>query len=307
VYRNLGVAWSHRKSGNSLDKATAQMELAVSLPHKYPLHFTELDEMYQAAGAAPEKRLALLQDNRSVVAQRDDSLAREIDLLVAVGKFDEAIGLLDGKEFSVWEGGSLSVADDWADAHILRGRQKLQASQPQQALADFNAAVEIPANLPSDEKVDREPEADYWIGKAYMALGDREQAKQLWQKSAAAMIPVPPPAHDDPGRMGQRTIQACYQALALRELGQEDEATARFRKLIEDSNRAVQQQPAQFNSDASVQNLLLERSQLATAHYVASLSYLGLDEKQKAKRELNLALQAEPGFPVARFDLAQLK
>ncbi len=67
VHRNLGIAFSHRKSGNSLDKAIAQMELAVSLPHKYPLHFTELDEIYEAEGAAPEKRLALIEENSEVV------------------------------------------------------------------------------------------------------------------------------------------------------------------------------------------------------------------------------------------------
>ncbi|MGD0730454.1 MAG: DUF5107 domain-containing protein, partial [Terracidiphilus sp.] len=139
--RNIAVAWSHRKSGNSLPRAIAQMELAVMLDRKYPLHFTELDEMYEASGVAAEKRLALLEDNRNIVAQRDDSLAREIDLLVALGKFDEAIALLESKEYSVWEGASLSVADDWADAHMLRGRQRLQAGKSQDAISDFKAAM----------------------------------------------------------------------------------------------------------------------------------------------------------------------
>ena len=306
VHRNLAIAWSHRESGNSLAGAIAQMELAVSLPRKYALHFTELDEMYEADADAPEKRLALLQANQGVVAQRDDSLAREIDLLVALGNFDQAIGLLDSKEFSVWEGGSLSVTGDWADAHLLRGRQRLRAGQPQQAIADFQAAMEIPANLPSDEKVDRQPEANYWIGKAYQALGSQEQASQYWQKSASAAIP-PPPEGEDAGRIGPSAVQACYQAFALRELGQKDQAGVRFQALLERAHRVIQQQPAQFDLDASVPDLLLQRSQFAIAHYVAALSDLGLDARQNATQELTQALQAQPGLAVARFTLAQLQ
>jgi tetratricopeptide (TPR) repeat protein len=313
VHRNLGVAWSNQKSGNSLDKAIAQMEQAISLEHKYPLHFAELDKLYEAVGGAPEKRLALLENNQSMVAQRDDSLSREIALLVALGKFDEAIGLLSGKEFSVWEGGndldiaeSLSVADDWADAHMLRGQQRLQAGQSQEAIADFKLAVEIPANLPSENRIDREPEADYRIGKAYQALGDVEQAKQYWQKSVAVVIEPPAPGQEDSG-IGARTIQTCYQALSLRDLGQKDQASARFQELIESANRVIQQGPTQFDLSASLTDLLLQRSRLATAHYLAGLSYLGLADKEKATQELSLALQARPGLSAARFTLAQLR
>jgi tetratricopeptide (TPR) repeat protein len=307
VHRNLGVAWSHRKSGNSLDKAIAQMELAVSLPHKYAMHFTELDEMYEAEGAAPEKRLALLEDNREVVAQRDDALAREINLLVAMGKFDEAISLLGSKEFSVWEGGSLSVADDWADAHVLRGRQHLQDKQYQEAIADFKAALEPPSNLPSEDRINRKPEADYWIGMAYQALGDADQAKQYWQKSAAVESAARAHGHNDHDGISPRTIQACYQALALRKLGQNDQASAKFQELIKHANAAIQKDPAQFDLDAPVSDLLTQRSRLAIAHYVAALSYLGLDDKKKATQELNEALQARPGLATARFTLDQLR
>ena len=310
VHRNLGVAWSHCKSGNLLDKAIAQLELAVSLPHKYPLHFTELDEMYEAAAIDPEKRLALLEDNRDVVAQRDDSLAREIDLLVALGKFDQAIGLLGGKEFSVWEGGSLSVADDWADAHILRGRQRLQMVLSQQAIDDFKLALETPANLPSEERVNREPEAYYWIGKAYQALGDRDQAKQYWQKTSAVATPKPAEDEDqmrdharDGVRIGPAAVQSCYQAFSMLELGEKDQAGASFKALLERANRVLLEQPTEFSSDAPLSDLLRSRSRFAIAHYVASLSYLGLDDKEKEMQELKLALQAKPSLSAARFTL----
>lgn len=306
VHRNLGVAFSHSKSSDSLARAIAQMELAVSLPHKYALHFTELDEMYEAEGLAPEKRLALLVENRGVVAQRDDSLAREINLMVAMGKFDQAIALLKSKEFAVWEGGTLSVADDWADAHILRGRQRLQAGEYQDAIDDFKAALEVPSNLPSEQKINREPEADYYIGKAYQALGRQDQAKQYWLKSSAQEARKPS-AQADQERMGPRAVQAAYRAFSLRALGRNDEANAGFQALLGRANRVIQEQPAQFDLNSPLSDLLQQRLRFAIAHYVAAMCSYGLDDKQKAAEELNLALQAQPGLASARFALNHVR
>ncbi|MGD0733236.1 MAG: hypothetical protein ABR956_18370, partial [Terracidiphilus sp.] len=156
------------------------------------------------------------------------------------------------------------------------------------------------------EKVDREPEANYWIGKAYQAAGEPGLAKQYWQKSADAAAPKPT-GQQNPDSIGPRTIQRCYQAFSLRELGRKDEASAQFRDLLERANTAIRQEPAQFNLDASVAEVLLQRSNLAGAHYIAALSYLGLDDKKKAAQELRLALDARSGLASARFTLAQLQ
>ena len=60
---------------------------------------------------------------------------------------------MTGRKFSVWEGGELAVADHWLDAHLLRGRQRLQAGQTASALADFTAAKAIPENLPTEREL----------------------------------------------------------------------------------------------------------------------------------------------------------
>ena len=65
VHRNLALAESHQKSTPDSKQAIAELEQAVSGPTKYAMHFNELDELYAAAGAAPEKRLALLEANHS--------------------------------------------------------------------------------------------------------------------------------------------------------------------------------------------------------------------------------------------------
>ena len=73
--------------------------------HRSPLAFRELDELYRAAGSPPEKRLAMLETHQDLVAQHAEALSREIALLVFAGRYDDAIRLMTGRRFEVWEGG----------------------------------------------------------------------------------------------------------------------------------------------------------------------------------------------------------
>jgi tetratricopeptide (TPR) repeat protein len=309
VHRNLAIAYWHRDAGRSLNKAIAELELAVASTPKYPKHFAELDELYEAAGVAPEKRLALLEKNQEVVERRDDSLAHEIGLLVSLGKYDEAIQRLTGREFAVWEGANLNVADNWTDAHILRGRKLLEAKHPKEALAEFQTALEIPANLPS-EGVDvsaREPEADYWMGNATSALGDKARATKYWQKSVDVKMGPQREYRRRRGGLSLRDLQAYYQALALRKLGQADKATALLRQLVDKANQTLQGAPAKVDLSAPLDTLRAQRAALATEHYAAGLGYLGLNEPQKAKEEFTKALEDSPDYVGARAALAELR
>jgi tetratricopeptide (TPR) repeat protein len=306
AHRNLAIAYAYRKSGASLDKAIAQLEQAVSAGDRYPRHFTELDEFYEAGGTNPAKRLALLEKNQKVVGQGDGSLAREAGLLVSLGKPDEAIKLLTSREFAVAEGANINVAENWTDAHVQRGQKQLAAKHPKEALADFEAALAIPSNLPSEgvEVEARAPEIDYWTGMAYAALGNQAQAKACWQKSAAGK---PQPARPDSGGLRPLDIQSYYRALSLRQLGQTDRAAALLKSLVDSAKHDLQQGPAKLNVNASPDTLQVQRTTLATAHYAAGLGYLGLKDAPSAKKEFTAALEASPDHVGARSALADVK
>ena len=309
VHRNMAIAWWHRKTGRSLDKAIAELEKAVACPVKYPKHFAELDELYEAAGVSPEKRLALLEKNQNVVAQRDDSLAREVGLLVSMGRYDDAIQRLTGREFAVWEGANLNVADNWTDARILRGRKLLEAKKAKEASAEFQAALEIPTNLPS-EGIDltmREPEVDYWLGSAYSALGDSAQAKKYWQKSADMKLGPQRQYRRRRTGMSPRDLQAYYQALSLRKLGQTDKANALFQQMVDAASQVLQGDAAKLDLGAPLETVRMQRMTLATAHYAAGLGYLGMNDIPKARQSLTQALAASPDYVGAKATLADLR
>jgi tetratricopeptide (TPR) repeat protein len=304
VHRNLAIAYGYGTPSISIDRSIKQLETAVSLTPKYARHFAELDEFHEAAGTAPEERLSVLERNQQVIAQRDDSLAREIGLLVSVGKYDEAIERLTGREFSVWEGANLNVAENWIDAHVLRGRKRLAARQTKEALADFQAALQIPSNLPSEgvDLADREPELEYWIGNTYHVLGESEQAKKHWRESAGSALGAR--KRRKPAGIAPREIQAYYRALSLRELGETEQAGVILRELVASANRFLEESGAKPNPNASVADLRSRRSTLAAAHYAAGLAYLGLNEIGKAKDELTKALKERPDHVGAKAALA---
>jgi tetratricopeptide (TPR) repeat protein len=300
VHRNLAIARSHRSRGNDLEFAIAELEKAVALPDPLPLHFLELDELYAAAGKAPEERLAMLGQHHETVVRRAETLSREIGLLILTGRYDDAIRMMTGRRFEVWEGGSLSVAEDWANAHILRGHQHRAAGRFQGASADYEAAAHIPDNLSSDEGADspHKGEIAYFLGLTAEARGDKDQARKHWQIAAAS----------EPTRRGRGTRayastlspERYYQALAMRKVGQSDESTAVFRELA-DSVRGASPDPASQidrSSPAAVQQA--QRDRLAQQHYLASLGYLGLGQDDKARDQLRLCLKVKPDHLGAR-------
>ena len=302
VHRNLAIAYSRQE--NALPKAIASLEKAVSLGPRHALHLFELDQLYEAAGVAPEKRLAVLEKHHATAAERDDALAREILLKVNAGKCDEALELMKGRRFNVWEGGvRFSVHDTWTDAHLLRGH-KLLASNPKQALADYRAALEFPENLQVARfrRGGRHAEVAYWIGVAQEAAGDGAGARESWKEAAAE---IPRVGGDDILPTTDRTVLLYYQALALRKLGDRDKAAGLFERLVKSGENALTRQEkvdvfAKFGDQQS------QRARLAQAHYIAGLGYAGLGETAKARDQFSRALSESPDHLGAKTALSWL-
>lgn len=310
AHRNLAIARLHRKPAPDLDGAIAELERAVALDHKYALHFTELDELYEQAGTPIEKRLPLFEGNADVVARRDDAQNRAIALKVSAGKYDDAIRMMTGRPFASVEGVNLNVAEHWTDAHLLRGSERAAAGRHKEALADFETALTIPSNLPAGLGFGegmagglRASEIAWRTGLAYDALGDRERAAGAWKKGAA-IAPAGGGRRGGPG--GMAGSQSYFQGLCLQKLGQGEKAAALFQGLVDSGNSMLSQPPAAgggrgFGRPESA------RARTANAHYLMGLGYLGLNDREKAKAELGAALQSSPDLLGARTALASVR
>jgi tetratricopeptide (TPR) repeat protein len=170
-----------------------------------------------------------------------------------------------------------------------------------EALAEYQTAVRLPDNLPSERQDSRDAEGKYWIGCAYEALGDMDQAKAAWHQAAS----VKPPDASRPRRGGGGNAQAYYQGMSLMKLGQTDEAQKMFQAMVDSANESVKRASAVADL-AAAEGHQTPRSRLAQSHYLAGLGYLGLKEKEKAKQDLTQALQTSPDHLGAKEAMARI-
>ncbi len=287
VHRNLGLVYA--RTENNVPKAIAGLEKAVACDKKDPRVYYELDLLYEAGGVLPQERLKLLEDNHRTIIKRDDALSREIVLCVLLQQYDRAIELLAGRHFHTWEGGG-QIHNVYVDAHLLRGQKKLKDKRYQEALKDFEAALEYPENLevgrPGRDR--RTCQTYFFIGTAYEALGDTQKAKEYFEKSASIEV--------------RRSEYSYYKGLALKKLGQEDEAERIFDELIGSANPEPDVTFFTKFGEKQAHNI-----RTANTHYTLGLGHLGKGNQAKAKAEFEEALKLNINHLWAGVHLSELK
>ncbi len=311
TWRNLAQYYSHQNDDASRAQAIACLEKAVALSDDYPTHFAELDQLYQAAGVPVAKRLALLEQHQATVAKKDEGLGSLITLKTFVGKADESITLLQGRTFSIWEGGtSFNTGEAWLNAHLVRGLQRLGAKQYPDALADFQIALSPPPNLRAEQRgPSRQAEISYWIGCAYAALGDTSKARDAWNAAIAVNLAGGAARGGGGGGgatgnpLSTRGTQQFYQALAQQKLADTADAEKIFRDLIASGTASL---AGAGNTTSTPAQSLTPRVRTATAHYLAGLGYAGLGQKDQARQEFDAALANSPDYLSAEIARNQL-
>jgi tetratricopeptide (TPR) repeat protein len=306
VHRNLALAWSHRGNEASLDSAIAAMETAVSLPDPYPIHFFELDRLYEAAGRPPAHRLAVLERHSPSVVRRDDATARLVNLEIFMGKADEAVALMTGRTFDIWEGGArFNPGDAWTDAHLQRGQQHLEAGAHRDALTDFETALRFPSNLRAERRegaATRQAEVSYWIGVAHEGVGDDAGAREAWRTAASIALP-----RQDRGEAVSASdgVQLYHQARALGRLDREGQATAMYHEVRRLGEALLARSSATISFFSSFGERQSQRARLASAHYLIGLGLLGLGHEDAARQRFTQALEASPDHLGARTALVR--
>jgi hypothetical protein len=303
--RNLALAYSRRGTNVDFDRAIAVLERAVQTGASTPVHYFELDQLYEASGVPVSKRLAMMASHRKDVLARDDSTVSFAGLLTFDRQPGAAIELLRDRVFNIWEGGArFSAGDAWTNAHLARGRQHLAAGRNREALADFRTALAFPENLRAERREGtgaRTVEVAYWTGQAQQALGNRAAAREAWQAAASAALPQSRRGGNDAST--DRAVQQYYQALALRQLGDSSRAEALMREVLAAGTAALAAAPKEIDYFSSFGEQRSDRSRVADAHFVEGLGHAGLGATAAARAAFDAALAASPDHLGARLAL----
>jgi tetratricopeptide (TPR) repeat protein len=101
-----------------------------------------------------------------------------------LGEFAESARMLDSVRVTVWEG-AREVHDLFEQAHLQLGEAHLKAGRAAEALAEFDRALEYPANLATGKLENtREAHLHFQRGNALAALGRTEEARVAWRRAA---------------------------------------------------------------------------------------------------------------------------
>jgi len=276
VSRNLAFgAFYHDKNPA---KAIEYMKRAISLDNSNPLWYAELSKYYDESDADFKENLSILKQNLDIVKKDVAAPKTYVELLNLSGNYNEAIEFLSNHHFRTWEGGRETYWH-YVDAHTLKAKELIKDNKFQEAISHLELALLYPENLEVGKPTHDEKNAMiyYYMGEAYSRLGNTKNAKESYQKSAAA-------------RNGRGMYDLLYyQAKSHEQLGEADHANKMYNALI---TRAQQQRSGDANNtlvaveEASATN----KKAISESYFLEALGNMGLGNNAKAQELLGAAL-----------------
>jgi tetratricopeptide (TPR) repeat protein len=292
-FRNLGIAeFNILRNPEAADGMYARAFAADPQDARLLYEWDQLKK--RAHVASPEERLLTLRDHWALVERRDDLYIEFVTLQNHCGQWHQALEKLQARQFSPWEGGEGLVSAQYVLAHREIGREALAAGKAREALEHFEAARHYPHNLGEGKHLlTLERDLDYYSGLATLKLGDLDTARCYW---SAAAVPLP--------ALG---IQSYFQALALRELGNDESACALLTDLAEFAARKMKTDPEIDYFATSLPNMLLFEDDLKERNTAACLllmayAQLGLGDIDKARSLFQQILQIDSNSLEARVE-----
>jgi len=185
AHRNLGLY------ALTIDDDAAQAEQAyrqaVKARPKDQTLYRDLAEILMVQDKRPEA-IGVLESTPFEKLRRADIIIMLAQAYLDEQRYGDAIDLLESTPYFVnWEGQTVTW-NLFSRSHIKRGQERFAAKDFRGALKDFEAALTYPENIGVGRSNEpQEATAQYWRGKALLALGRTEAAHTAWKRGAAGV------------------------------------------------------------------------------------------------------------------------
>jgi tetratricopeptide (TPR) repeat protein len=289
LYRNLGIAyWNTFHDG---EKARNVFLKAVEFAtDDMRIHY-EFDQLRKKLNDCPAERLKSLLVIKNEIFTRDDFSVELAALYNFNGQYEEALHLLENRNFHPWEGGEGQVLRQFTHACLKLGQLALCNGAPQTALEFFEKSVNTPDSLGEKyHPLQAVAHINYWKGMALKALGRIEEAKAHFSASK-----------NEEGDFIDMAVSAYselsyYKALSLIELGETNEGK-KLLVALKEFGEAKLNEKAQIDYFATSLPLLLvfeddiQKRNTIDAKFLIALSQVGLGLYNDAMKNLQELLQ----------------
>ena len=273
VWRNLALVRFNKQ--NKPEEAVAYMEKAFHLDETDARVLMELDQLYKRMQKPHQERLDFLQKYPQMIAQRDDLVLEEITLLNQLGRYEEAMHLLDARQFHPWEGGEGKVSGQYQLCRLELAKQALARGENEKAKLLLEECLVFPPHL-GEGKLYGAQDNDF----LYL-LGRYEEGTAGPTEPAAAMY------YND-----AKPDKIFYAALCYRKLGQEDKARGLLHKLINYGKQHLFEHQTMDYFAVSLPDLLiwdgdLDKQNRIHCLYMLALGYYGMGDSERGNRYLS--------------------
>lgn len=293
VCRNLSLAYF-----NKLDRkqeAVGLLEKAFYLDTNDARILMELDQLYKRLNRPHKERLALLDAYKEITFSRDDLYLEYVTLLNQLGRYEEALHLIDIRQFHPWEGGEGKVPAQYQLCRVQLVKEYLKSKEYNKALQLIDECFIYPHNL-GEGKLQGAQENDfnYYKGCILQAMGQNNEAQIFFQKACVGNNqPVAAMYYND-----QKPDKIFYQGLALLKLGNEGKACGCFNRLIDFGEKHLfdifkMDYFAVSLPDLQIWEDDMNRKNRVHCNYLMGLGHLGLGHVEKAETYFGIASELD--------------
>ena len=302
VHRNLALAYYNVKK--QPQRAYEEMEKAFALDETDARVYLELDQLKKRLNVPVKERWSDMEKHFDLVESRDDLYLEYVTLLNTLGENAKALDLIMVRKFHQWEGGEGKVAAQYLTALYQLAKAAVAKEDYAEAKELLLRAVdEYPHNL-GEGKLESAQENNlyYLLGLVQEKLGETEEAfVNLTKACYGESEPVGMMYYND-----QPPEMIYYQGLAYRKLGDEEQASERFRKLEDYGKRHIEDEVKIDYFAVSLPDLLIFEEDLKERNrkhclFMMSLGLKGLgrtDEAEKYAQQLLAMDNAHQGIRV---------
>ena len=284
TWRNLGLIYYNKL--NDPSRAVSAMERAFELDRTDSRVLMELDQLYKKLQRPHQWRLDFLRKYPELIQQRDDLVLEEATLLNLTGRYREAIGLIDSRQFHPWEGGEGKVPAQYQTARVELAKEAMSCGRYSDALPLLEQCLVYPHNLGEGKLINaQDNDFHYLAGICHRALGNEEKARDCFLKATEG--PTEPAAamyYND-----AKPDKIFYAGMAFRALGDEARARSRFNRLADYGkqhfhDKVVMDYFAVSLPDLQVWDGSLDDMNRLHCLYMLALGYAGLGDTARSAR-----------------------
>ena len=280
AWRNLALYWFDKAHNGK--KALSCMEKALKYRPDDPRLLLEYEQLLKNTNASIEERLAVYDKYPELLKERDDCYLDKLTLLSQQGKYEEAINMAAVKHFHIYEGGEGKLTKQHAWMHVLYGNELAKAGDTEKAEQIYQNGINMPKSYGEAKTFfNQEAHIYYYLSKLY--TGDkRTEALKKASEYKAAVSEI-----------------SLFRALALRELGRDDEAKAVLDEMLSTAQNLIDNKdmrtyygvgspsPMPFELDIEKHNLL-------TGNTLKAFALYGLGQYSDAELCIRRAAELDP-------------